>query len=245
ATHGVSRGQWYFEVQFLRQPKDSHIRIGWSQRYSPLQACVGYTKFSYGWRSLKGTKFHDGYGATYFPQGFKKGDVLGCLIELPERDAKFESGQPKHSVARVSLKDHPIVRFKGHYFFEVHDNANETANNLLPLPWSRVEFFLNGRSCGTAYEEIYEGTYYPAISIFKNATVRCNFGPSFSFPPPFHAQPISERATQYQSEQTMADLVYIANRNKELVQSQGVRDYQFCATPKQSCPEKAVRKNAD
>lgn len=43
----------------------------------------------------------------------------------------------------------------------------------------------------------------------------------------------------------MADLVYIANRNKELVQSQGVRDYQFCATSKKSCPGKSNPKNTD
>ena len=44
----------------------------WKLQFSaPVQACVGYTQFSYGWRSLKGTKFHDSYGAKYFPGGFK------------------------------------------------------------------------------------------------------------------------------------------------------------------------------
>jgi hypothetical protein len=31
ATHPVTRGRWYFEVEFLSQPPQSHIRIGWSQ----------------------------------------------------------------------------------------------------------------------------------------------------------------------------------------------------------------------
>lgn len=35
----------------------------------------------------------------------------------------------------------------------------------------KIEFFKNGISQGVAYSDIYKGTYYPAISIYKNATV--------------------------------------------------------------------------
>ncbi|VDQ10240.1 unnamed protein product [Trichobilharzia regenti] len=36
---------------------------------------------------------------------------------------------------------------------------------------------------GTAFTNIYAGSYYPAISIFRAATVSVNFGPSFKHPP--------------------------------------------------------------
>ncbi|CAJ0565655.1 unnamed protein product, partial [Mesorhabditis spiculigera] len=83
ASHSVAKGTWYFEVNFLKQPGESHVRIGWSQPYAVLQACLGYTKFSYSWRSHKGTKFHEAHGKTYQLGGYQEGDVLGCLIHLP------------------------------------------------------------------------------------------------------------------------------------------------------------------
>lgn len=36
ATHSVAKGTWYFEVNFLKQPEDSHVRIGWSQPLGEL-----------------------------------------------------------------------------------------------------------------------------------------------------------------------------------------------------------------
>lgn len=35
---------------------------------------------------------------------------------------------------------------------------------------------------GTAFDNINGGAYYPAISIYKNATVSVNFGPIFKYP---------------------------------------------------------------
>ena len=64
-------------------------------------------------------------------------------------------------------------------------------------------FFKNGVCQGVAYNDIYKGTYYPAVSIYKNASVNIfckrlwlnvlinfyfktqaliNFGPKFRFP---------------------------------------------------------------
>ena len=39
------------------------------------------------------------------------------------------------------------------------------------LIFFQMIFFKNGKSCGVSFQDIYEGTYYPAISIYKNATV--------------------------------------------------------------------------
>lgn len=48
-----------------------------------LQAPLGYDKFSYSWRSKKGTKFHQSIGKHY-SSGFGQGDTLGFFIELPD-----------------------------------------------------------------------------------------------------------------------------------------------------------------
>lgn len=47
----------------------------------------------------------------------------------------------------------------------------------------QIMFFKNGVCCGTAFTDIFAGRYYPAISLYKSATVSVNFGPKFDFPP--------------------------------------------------------------
>ena len=48
-----------------------------------LQAPLGYDKFSYSWRSKKGTRFHQSVGKHY-SDGYGQGDILGFFIELPD-----------------------------------------------------------------------------------------------------------------------------------------------------------------
>jgi len=48
-----------------------------------LQAPCGYDKFSYSWRSRKGTRFHASCGKHYASNGYGEKDVLGFLISLP------------------------------------------------------------------------------------------------------------------------------------------------------------------
>lgn len=110
ASHGVRKGAWYFEISMDEMPPDTAARLGWSQPlgkqfckiflsrcscYTPcvhdeafvsagnLQAPLGYDKFSYSWRSKKGTKFHQSIGKHY-SSGYGQGDVLGFYISLPE-----------------------------------------------------------------------------------------------------------------------------------------------------------------
>lgn len=52
ATHGVSNGEWYFEVIVKEKPANSALRIGWAQPLANLQAPCGYDKFSYSWRNF-------------------------------------------------------------------------------------------------------------------------------------------------------------------------------------------------
>ncbi|KAK7506546.1 hypothetical protein BaRGS_00002021 [Batillaria attramentaria] len=83
ASHGVISGQWYFEVTVDEMPEPTATRIGWSQALGNLQAPCGYDKFSYSWRSRKGTRFHQSRGYHYCDGGYGEGDVLGFYISLP------------------------------------------------------------------------------------------------------------------------------------------------------------------
>ncbi|KAF5276969.1 hypothetical protein FQR65_LT16109 [Abscondita terminalis] len=83
ATHWVNRGCWYWEATIQEMPEGSAIRMGWGQDYANLQAPVGFDKFGYSWRSMKGTRFHESMGKHY-SSGYGEGDTLGCLIVLPE-----------------------------------------------------------------------------------------------------------------------------------------------------------------
>lgn len=63
-----------------------------------LQAPCGYDKFSYSWRSRKGTRFHASCGKHYAANGYGEKDVVGFLISLP----------PVHMMSRllpVTCKD--------------------------------------------------------------------------------------------------------------------------------------------
>uniref|UniRef100_A0A8R1HWG1 B30.2/SPRY domain-containing protein n=1 Tax=Caenorhabditis japonica TaxID=281687 RepID=A0A8R1HWG1_CAEJA len=212
ASHGVSKGTWYFEVYFDDQPDDSHVRIGWSQVHAPLQACVGYNKFSYGWRSKHGTKFHDAKGKKYHFGGFKQGDTLGCLIHLPvDKKTLVPRNLPSESYLPPSYKNSTLINFKSNLFFEVHEEAADLAKELKEVAGSFIEFFHNGKSCGKAYEDIYGGTYFPTVSIFKKATVTMNFGPKFKSLPR-GATGIHMRADEQQYEQTLSDVLYLLSK---------------------------------
>lgn len=67
-----------------------------------------------------------------------------------------------------------------------------------------------------AFQDIYAGHYYPAVSIFKNATLRVNFGPKFKYPPREPVRGMCERATSIQVEQCMSDVLYLACNREEI-----------------------------
>ena len=54
---------------------------------------------------------------------------------------------------------------------------------MKPLIGSRISFYRNGQYLGVAFEDIYEGFYFPSISLYKNCKVTVNFGPNFRYPP--------------------------------------------------------------
>ncbi|XP_037296593.1 set1/Ash2 histone methyltransferase complex subunit ASH2 isoform X4 [Manduca sexta] len=209
ATHGVSRGSWYWEASVEEMPEGAATRLGWGRRYANLQAPLGYDKFGYSWRSRKGTRFHESRGKHY-SAGYGEGDTLGFLVVLPNSvNTKYTPN---------TYKDRPLVKFKSHLYYEDKDNIQESLSNLKPLPNSKMYFFKNGECQGEAFVDIYQGCYYPTVSLHKNVTVSVNFGPNFKYPPAIEYQyrPMSEKAEEAICEQTMADLLYLTENEGKL-----------------------------
>ena len=64
---------------------------------------------------------------------------------------------------------------------------------------------------------LHQGDYYPSISTYRNAKVRCNFGPKFRFPPKnFDFRPMSKRADDMAIEQTLSDMKFFTENEGTL-----------------------------
>ena len=178
ATHGVASGAWYFEVKILEPmngEEDGHTRIGWCTESGDLNAPVGYDINSYSYRDVNGTKFHESRGGEY-GDAYGPGDVIGCLLKMGDPPAARRERQ------RISLKG-------VEYIVEEERSREESIG-------SQIAFFRNGKAQGVAYENVWAEVYYPAVSLYKAATVEVNFGPDFLHPPPSEhdARPCCELA---------------------------------------------------
>ncbi|XP_062069737.1 set1/Ash2 histone methyltransferase complex subunit ASH2 isoform X5 [Lepus europaeus] len=201
ASHGVRKGAWYFEITVDEMPPDTAARLGWSQPLGNLQAPLGYDKFSYSWRSKKGTKFHQSIGKHY-SSGYGQGDVLGFYINLPE-DTETAKSLPD------TYKDKALIKFKSYLYFEEKDFVDKAEKSLKQTPHSEIIFYKNGANQGVAYKDIFEGVYFPAISLYKSCTVSINFGPCFKYPPKDLAcRPMSDMGWGAVVEHTLADVLY-------------------------------------
>jgi len=205
ATHGVQRGNWYYEIRVSELPEGAALRLGWAQKYANLQAPLGFDKFGYSLRSRKGTRFHDSIGKHY-SNGFSQGDVIGCHIELPE--------VPGQDYLPPTFKDKPLIKFKSYFYYEEKEELQEHLKALKPLTGSKITYYLNGKSLGTAFTDLYRGEYHPAAGLYKNAHVKFNFGPRFKFPPLSHIKykPMCDRARELEIEQSVADMRYFSDK---------------------------------
>ncbi|XP_072165071.1 set1/Ash2 histone methyltransferase complex subunit ASH2-like [Diadema setosum] len=209
STHGVNRGSWYFEVTIDQMPEGSATRLGWSQPLGNLQAPLGYDKFSYSWRSRKGTRFHESRGKHY-SEAYGAGDTLGFYIQLPDKTAIEQIIPPTY-------KDRALIKFKSHLYFEEKDQTSEAEKALKSTQNSKIIFFKNGENKGVAFENLYEGTYHPAISLYKQCSASINFGPDFKFPPKGISdfRPISDLAYLSAVEQTISDILFLVEHEKD------------------------------
>jgi len=202
ASHGINHGNWYYEVRVDEMPNESACRLGWSLSLGNLQAPCGYDKFSYSWRSRKGTAFHQSKGHHYHDGGYAQGDVLGFYISLPKP-------QDPSLLLPHTYKERPLVKFKSHLYFEDKDNVSDTEKALRPATHSKMIMFKNGKCAGVAFSDVWEGTYYPSLSLYKNCVLTANFGPKFKYPPKnLDYKPMSSAAEVAHAEYALADIVY-------------------------------------
>lgn len=212
ATHGVEEGTWYYEATIEEMPENSATRIGWSQELGNLQAPLGYDRFGYSWRSRKGTKFHESRGYHFHDGGYGAGDTLGFLIELP---------RSKEKEGKLSLpdafKDRRLVKVKSYLYFEEKDEVQQAIKALKSLPGSRIAFYKNGEFIGDAWKDIYEGMYFPAVSLYKGCTVRLNFGPNFKHKPKdVPCLGMYESVDKVIVQQTMSDILYLVENESQM-----------------------------
>ncbi|XP_061783346.1 set1/Ash2 histone methyltransferase complex subunit ASH2 isoform X3 [Nerophis lumbriciformis] len=201
ASHGIRKGAWYFEVSVDEMPPETAARLGWSQPLGNLQAPLGYDKFSYSWRSKKGTRFHQSIGKHY-SSGYGQGDTLGFFIQLPD-DTETARALPD------TYKDKALIKFKSYLYFEEKDYVDKAEKSLKAMSPSRMVFYKNGVSQGVAFENLFEGIYFPAISLYKSCTVSVNFGPHFKHPPKdVRYKPMSDMGWGAVIEHTLADTLY-------------------------------------
>jgi len=176
-----------------------------------IEAPVGFDEFGYSYRDKTGDKVHLSFPAPY-GEPYGPGDVIGLLLELPERR------RPLCENRRVRT----VIVVKGTLYFEEHSKRPEK----LPVSTgSKMTFFKNGVSQGVAFRDLYQGDYFPAVSLYRGGHVTVNFGPDFKHPPPNRAsgsaastaagtagtvggwKPFSERFDDQTLEDTVMDLV--------------------------------------
>ncbi|XP_016423152.1 set1/Ash2 histone methyltransferase complex subunit ASH2-like [Sinocyclocheilus rhinocerous] len=102
-----------------------------------------------------------------------------------------------------------LIKFKSYLYFEEKDYVDKAEKSLKPTSSSRIIFFKNGVNQGVAYEDLFEGMYFPAISLYKSCTVSVNFGPHFRYSPKdIKFQPMSDMCWGAVTEHTLADMLY-------------------------------------
>lgn len=173
----MERGNYFWEFQIVRCDDNAHIRIGCCLLFADLDAPIGFDSFSYGYKDVDGNKIHNRIQMKY-GSSFKTGDTVGVYLHLPP----FSFSNMSHS-----------VEVKCIYIFILVPPTYGENHSYMPLsiyPDSYVEFYLNGKSQGIAYKDLYYGSYYPIVSLYMDGSVKLNPGPQFKFPPkdkPFHS----------------------------------------------------------
>ena len=174
ASHGTSKGTYYFEIRILEPKKlvdkryPWNCRLGIAQISADLQIPCGADVFGYAWRANPGTLFHQAIGKSIV-EGYDVGDVLGFLLHIPE---------PLPDVYEEDLKQRvwkPVKRYQ-----PIPYTWSSTQEGAMPkMEASQLVLFKNGLCLGPVFLDLFLGKYYPAISCFNGGRVQVGFGPEF------------------------------------------------------------------
>lgn len=160
----ITEGNIYFEFNIIKSDEQSHVRVGVGRREASLEAPIGFDGYGYGLRDKTGQKIHLSRPAS-FMDGFKTGDVIGILLELP-KETEFQD------VVRNQI----AIRYKNRVYFEKFDYtpSKEMEHLLNPvtvfgekavldknsykppsIKGSKLKVYKNGEFIGTPFEELY------------------------------------------------------------------------------------------
>jgi hypothetical protein len=198
ASHAAVSGRYYYEVQFLADsPADAHIRVGFATQKADQQAPCGYDAFGYAIRDIDGAIIHRAARRPFAARQILRGDVVGCLIELPVPQLKQCDGDVEtitdEEIDETAPPPPPpadgAAPLKTYYDHSRGVPAKPPSLIKPPDPapgpvcaGSSIRFYLNGEPLrdganALAFQDIHCGLYYPAVSCFNGAKVRLTFGP--------------------------------------------------------------------
>lgn len=168
---GIQSGSWYFEVVLIK----SHVRVGVAQILAESNAPIGYDEFGYGIEDSNGSKLHCSKKRLYAEKPLLIGDVIGVHLIIPNNEI-IERENNKDLIALIENQYPPL-------------KLSEYKISQEILASGSIEFFINRKSMGIAFNNIYRGKYYPAISMFNGGEARIICNPDWF---PLNSRPYSE-----------------------------------------------------
>lgn len=172
ANVAMRAGRHYFEYDIVRANDGgrAHVRVGVARREAALEAPVGFDGYGYAVRDMGGERVTLSRPRGYMPRdagGFRTGDTLGFLVELPD------GGDNTPNIVRDQLP----IKYKSSLYFEQFEYtaSKQMAHMLNPvtvfgekavltsaaapqlptLPGSRIVVYKNGECMGPMFEDLY------------------------------------------------------------------------------------------
>ncbi|KAJ8309071.1 hypothetical protein KUTeg_013945 [Tegillarca granosa] len=83
-TYAVTSGKWYYEFEVITP---GYMKVGWAKVSSIPNVELGTDGRSFAFDGLAGRKWH--HGPEQYGKVWKKGDVVGCMLDLHDRTITF------------------------------------------------------------------------------------------------------------------------------------------------------------
>jgi hypothetical protein len=164
-----------------------------------------------GYRTARATRGRWESGTFYYELFLEHLGQTGCVRVGVSNDTNMNLDAPvgadEHSYAFVQRGSDKVHNRHRVQYSDQRAVEGDVIGVLLYLPsardvssvdTSRLEFYLNGRGLGRAFENLRacdrDHPYYPCISLFSSpeqlepVVVQCNFGPRFIAPPPMRTR---------------------------------------------------------